>query len=178
MNAPDAAKAPAKATSKAPAETAKADEKAIPERKVQPLENPRMEEAEYKRTVMVATAHPGTQPADLLQPEYWAHVSTRLKPWDEVHVRADDGTWYAKVLVTESGRTYARTHILESHNLTSQDVAMSQQKMYIGDYEVMHRGEHSKWSVVRKSDRSVVHEFEETQGGAVNWANERIKADR
>lgn len=166
-------KAAEKLAAKAPAEAP-----AKPERKVQPLENGRMEEAEFKRTVMVATAHPGTLPDDLLKPEYWAYVSNRLKPWDEIVVRADDGTWLAKYVVTEAGRTYARVHMMEQHNLSTRDVALSATRLVIGEYEVLHRGEHQKWSVVRTNDRAVVHEFEETQGGAVNWANERIKADR
>ena len=175
------AAAGSKAGSKAPtADSPKPPkiEKVI-ERKVQPLANDRLEEAEYRRNVLVATAHVGTVPADLLKPEYWAYVSPRLKPWDEIHVRADDGTWYAKYLVTEAGRTFARTHMLENHNLTSRDVALSQAPIIIGGaYEVKYRGEHNKWSVVRTTDASVMHEFEETQGGAVNWANERLKADR
>lgn len=166
-------KAAEKPAAKAPAETP-----TKPERKVQPLENGRMEEAQYRRNFLDATAHPGTLPGDLLKPEYWAYVSNRLKPWDEITVRADDGTWLAKYVVTESGRTYARVHMMEQHNLSTRDVALSATRLVIGDYEVLHRGEHQKWSVVRTNDRAVVHEFEETQGGAVNWANERIKADR
>jgi len=161
-----------------PADKGHAEGPAKPERKVQPLENQRMEEADFKRTVMVATAHQGTMPEDLLKPEYWAYVSGRLKPWDEIVVRADDGTWLAKYLITEAGRTYARAHMMEQHNLSTRDVALSANRLVIGEYEVLHRGEHQKWSVVRTNDRAVVHEFEETQGGAVNWATERIKADR
>lgn len=145
------------------------------DRKVEQLNPTRMTEAEYQRSIYVCTAHANTRPTDLLDPAYWAHVSAKLKPWDHLEVRANDATWYAEYIVLEAGRTWAKVHMLNHTSLTSQDVAASQASA-LTPYLVVHRGEHSKWSVVRKVDHEVVHEGEATQGGAVDWLNERLKA--
>ena len=64
------------------------------DRKVEQLSPTRMTEAEYRRTVYVATAHANTNPEDLLAREYWSHVAEKLKPWDHIEVRANDGGFY------------------------------------------------------------------------------------
>lgn len=155
-------------------EATKAAEQEV-ERKVEQLNPTRMKEGQYERTHWVATAHANTQPEDLLKPEYFSHVAAKLRPWDKIEARADDGTWYAEFLVLESGRNWARVVMLTKHNLTSADVAQSQAQA-MSKLEIVYRGPHSKWSVIRKADNEVLHEGEETQGGAVNWANERLKA--
>lgn len=176
---------PPKATTKAPDQPnalpahegpqAPAAVQAEPERKVQQLNPSRMEGAEYQRNVWVMTAHENTTPSDLTDRAYWAHVAGKLKPWDRIEARANDGTWYAEFLVLEAGRTWAKVHMLHCASLTSADVAMSQATAMM-PYEVKFRGPHCKWSVIRKSDHEVVHEFEETQGSAIDWLNNRMKA--
>ena len=145
------------------------------ERKVEQLNHARMEEAAYTQTVYFAKAHPNTRPHDLLEPAYWAHVAVRFKPWSEIKVVADDGSWFAHYLVLEAGRTWARVAMLSTISLTSADVSVSQASA-MTPYSVIYRGEHSKWSVVRKADKEVIHEGEGTQGGAIDWLNERLKA--
>ena len=144
-------------------------------RKVEQLNPTRMKEADFERQTYFAKAHENTRPEDLLSRSYWSHVATRLKPWDKVEVVADDGTWWAEFLVLEAGRTWAKVEMLRHKSLTSSDVSESQATAML-PYEVVHRGTDSKWSVIRKSDRAVMHEGEETQGGAIDWLNERLKA--
>lgn len=152
-------------------------QKAAPseDRKVEQLNPTRMKEAEFERQTYFAKAHENTHPEDLLDRAYWAHVATRLKPWDKVEVVANDGTWWAEFLVLEAGRTWAKVEMLRHKSLTASDVSASQATA-MTPYEVVHRGTDSKWSVIRKSDRAVMHEGEETQGGAIDWLNDRLKA--
>ena len=145
------------------------------QRKVEQLNPIRMKEGQYERTVWVITAHENTDPADLIDPAYWSHVAAKLRPWDRIEARANDGTWYAELLVMEAGRNWARAVLLNSASLTTSDVAISQANG-LSPYEVAYRGPHDKWSVIRKIDREVIHDGEQTQGGAVNWLNERMKA--
>ena len=170
-----------KAAAKAPAvdavATAAAADIAKPARKAEQLQPIRMKPAEFARTVYVATAHANTIPEDLCKPEYWAHVASSLKPWDRLEVRADDGTWYAEGLVLEVGRGWSRCHLLKVENLSSIDVAQTQ-AIQLAGYEIQYRGEFSRWSVIRKSDRAVVREELGTQGSALDWVHERLKADR
>ena len=145
------------------------------ERKVEQINPVRMEEAQFTQTIYFAKAHANTRPTDLLEPAYWAHVAAKLKPWSEIKVVADDGSWWAHYIVLEAGRTWARVHMLMTTSLTSADVSASQAAA-MAPYEVCYRGEHMKWSVVRKADHEVVHEGEGTQGGAIDWLTERLKA--
>lgn len=126
----------------------------IPERKIQPITHTDLKESEFVRPFYCATVPFGTQPNDLLSPEYWAHVANQLKPWARIEARAVDGTWFAEYVVLDVGRTWAKLHMLNQHNLTTPDVALSQANA-MSPYEVKWRGPIAKWSVVRKSDSAV-----------------------
>ena len=173
----------AEAKTKAPAPTATAVEKAIePERKIQQLEPVRMQDAEFKRLEKVCVAQPNTLPDDLLRQDYWAHVAPTLMPWTRIEARADDATWMADLVVLEAGRNWANVRMLHVYYFTDVDMAKTNaaiQAEYAGlPYEVKYRGEHSKWSVLRKSDQAVMHEEEGTKAGADFWMRERVKADK
>lgn len=140
------------------------------------LDAARFKGAEFQRAQWVVTAHAHNQPEDLLRPDYWAHVAARLGPWHHIEARANDGSWYAEYLVLEAGRAWARVHMLHSWRLTTADVALSQAAR-MSPYEIVFRGPDGLWSVVRKSDRAIVHQNEQTEGGALDWVNERLKAD-
>jgi len=159
------------------AETKEADKAATtetPARRVQPVDRARMRECEFQRTVYTATAFENTDPKDLLDPEYWTHVAEQFKPFDKVEVRADDGSWYAELLVLETSRRWTRMHMLSKHNLTTGDVSLSQSKLQ--EYAVEFKGPHKKHCVIRLSDQEIIHEGEETKGGAHTWLAGRIKA--
>lgn len=147
-----------------------------PERHVEQLNPIRMKGAEFLRVDAVAIAHANTLPADLLKPDYWAHVAKELRPRAHVEVWADDGSWYAEVLVREVGRAYCRVHLKTVINFDEQNAAQSK-AIEFGGYRVVHRGEFAQWSVIRLSDNQVMREELGTQGAAVDWVNERIKAD-
>ena len=35
----------------------------------------------------------------ILHPDFWGHIAAKLRPYDEIKVRCDDGTFYAQLLV-------------------------------------------------------------------------------
>lgn len=115
----------------------------------------------------------GVGPEELLVPAFWAHHAAKLRPWDEIRARAEDGTWIASYLVLDSSRTWTKVHQLSMHRLTTADVSMTQASQdqvqaYIEEHSVTYRGPH-KWSVVRKSDRAVLLEGKEQKDEAVAW---------
>ena len=147
------------------------------ERKVTPMDEMRFKGAEYAREQWLVTAHENTTPKDLLEPSYWAHVATKLRPRARIEAWANDGTWLAEYVVLEAGRNWAKLHLLSVHHLTTADVAQTQADL-LSAYEVTFRGGHCLWSVIRKIDREVVHEGEQTMDGAVAWLKERLKAEK
>lgn len=138
----------------------------------------RFKEAEFQRTLWVCTTNENTQPDDLLATEYWAHVAAKLKPYDRIEARANDGAWFAELLVLEAGRNWARMHMLAAWKLTTSDVAQSQSapKSPYADFRVENMGPHAKWCVIRRSDNQKIHEGAENQDAAKRWLDERIKA--
>lgn len=145
------------------------------DRKVRQIEAPRFAGLEYGREAWLATAFADTTPQDLLEPSYWSHVSMKMRPRARVEAWADDGTWMAEYVVLDCGRNWAKLHLLAVHYLTTADVAATAADA-MSPYEVTYRGPHSKWSVVRKADRVVMHEGSETMMAATTWLQERMKA--
>ena len=143
-------------------------------KRVQELNPSRMKECEFERTVYTCTTHENTSPEDLLKPEYWTNVAEKFKPFDKVEARADDGSWYAELLVLETSRRWTRMHMLAAHNLTTQDVSLTQSKLQ--EFAVEFKGPHRKHCVIRISDQEIIHEGESTKAGAHLWLAERIKA--
>ena len=147
-------------------------QKPVVERKVEQLGAQNIKPAEFIRAQHAATIPIGTNAEDLLDPAYWAHVASQLKPWDRIEARAVDGTWFAEYLVLDVGRTFAQIHLLSKHNLTSQDVALTK----INDmspFEIRWRGPRL-WSVVRKADDAVMAEGM-TKDAAIEWITKSMK---
>jgi len=146
------------------------------ERKVRQLEPARFKQAEYERTAYVVTAFENTDPEDLLNPAYWAHVAAKLKAWDRIEARANDGTWLAEYLVLGVDRAWAKLAMLNKWALTTPDVSLSQDAK--SAYEVYWNGPADKWSVKRTSDQEKQASGFNTKGEAQTWVTERLKADR
>lgn len=151
------------------------DVQAEPTKLVRAMESSRFRECDYERTVYVATAFEDTTAEDMLKPEYWVHVASKLKPWDRIEARANDGTWWAEFMVLETGRAFARVTMMRQINLTTTDVAQSQNSALI-EYQVLWRGPHCKWSVIRNSDKQVLHEGNGSRDGAETWLKNHLVA--
>ena len=137
-----------------------------------------IQEAEFAFTVHAAYIPKEFTPEQLVEPGFWAVHATRFKAFDEVRARAEDGTWMARLLVLETGRTWVRMKQLEFHNLGTQDEALTrvaqretedQRKLY----DVKHRGPRG-WSVVRKADSQVMHEGAQTKEAADGWLTQHL----
>lgn len=109
----------------------------------------------------------------LKDPAFWAHRAVKMKPMDEIRARAEDGTWMANLVVLDSSRTWVRVLVLGTYQLTTGDVALTQAsadevKALVEKHKIIHRGPH-KWSVIRESDRAVMHQGEAIKDGAIAW---------
>lgn len=105
----------------------------------------------------------GVTQEHLLEPAFWAHKASQLRPWDEIRARATDGTWVATYVVTDCSRTWARVRQLSFHRLTTGEVAETQAseqavKDFVGAHNVVFRGAQHKWSITRKADKAVIEE--------------------
>lgn len=131
----------------------------------------RFELVEYERQDWIVTAEIGTELSDLLDPGYWAHVSARMKPYDQIQVRVDDGCWLVNLLVLDCSRNWARVHVLSEHKLTTTDVSQSQADGYSVDW----KGPRLKFCVIRKSDNEAVRDGFADKEEAIRWMIEHEK---
>ena len=138
-----------------------------------------MQEAEYQYTTWAVVAPNGLAAKALLEPGFWALYATKMKPFDEIRARAEDGTWMARFVVLEAGRTWARLQQLEHHNLGTQDVSLTKANTQALEearkgFELKHRGPKG-WSVVRLSDKQVMHEGAQSKANAATWLEGHLK---
>lgn len=133
-------------------------------------------ERAYVSTQWDAEVQLGVTPQDALRPDFWAHQAVRLKPMDEVRVRARDGTWVGYYIVLDCSRTWAKLQQLSLHHLTTSDVAATQAseedvRAFIAKHEVKHRGPHG-WSILRRSDNAVIEQGIKIKDEALGWLDQ------
>lgn len=145
------------------------------------LDAGRMIAKEYDTVDYWVTVEEGITRKQMRDPAFWAHVASKLKPYFFIHLRCDDGSFYAKGIVLQVDRTWAVVHILEWHDLTTKDVAQTEAAaLEMGTaaeaFDVAYKGAHRKWCVIRKSSQEAVQEKLETKALAAFWLAEHLKS--
>lgn len=148
---------------------------AVPERKVQPIEESRIKSGDFVRAMYMGTAFENTEPTDLLKPEYWAHYAQKLRLRDRIEMWANDGSWVADVVVLGATKNSADVRVLRVDYLDPINPDTANQSM-LKSYDVRYRGIHSQWSVIRIADNAVVHEGEGSRTAADTWLANHLKA--
>ena len=130
----------------------------------------RIDQAEFRRNLWVATAPFGTTIEQVRDESFFSHVAAKLKPYDHIEVRTDSGEWIAELLVTEAGRNWTRTYLLSHHRLTTSDIARTMSNPTL---EVTWKGPHLLFCVIRKSDSAILQDKMPTEEGARAWIRNR-----
>ena len=127
--------------------------------------------AEYAREIWCVTVQQGVTLNDLKRPEVWANVAAKLKPWTILEVRAEDGTYFAWLVVLAAERTWAKVDVLLEKKLTTTDVSKTQASGVEG-YTYQWKGAKLRHCIVRESDGEVVHSEAPTKPDALHWLEE------
>ena len=91
---------PAKKGNDEPVAEKRAPEPVVAKRKVEPQAEMHFHEHGIKQIQCDAIAKLGVEPADVLEPEYWSHVTQRsLQPWAKISIWREDRAWYGELLV-------------------------------------------------------------------------------
>lgn len=155
----------------------------------------RLKESQYERRVWSASPQHGTPFEKLLDPNYWAHVAPKLKPWDRIEVQPDGIGYFAELLVVDADRLWAKVKVIRYVDFTSKPaVDPSQPALDLGDetpaeldhedpeesdnvddnYLVEFKGS-NKWSVIRKADGEVLKSGYPNKGGANKWLRTHLR---
>lgn len=148
----------------APASPATAKVLELPPRKVGMIVPNRVQLAEQGRNIHLVTVPSGQTPQDFLEPSYWGMVAKSFQPYDHVEVRCDDRTFWGLYIVLACDRTWAKLEPMIEKSLPSADDGVVHP-----EFTIEWKGPHLKYSVIRLSDMSVVHEGEQERRGAVAW---------
>ena len=136
----------------------------------------RFVQAEQVRVAYCATAEAGVTFKQMLEPGYWAHEARKLKPYDIVECRSDDGTFWGLALVLEAGRNWAKLAQLQYVPLDTKDVAQTRTAQEgQAPYRIEFKGPVKKHVVIRNSDNAIVHEGEQRKTEAEAWLNDHLK---
>lgn len=148
------------------------------------LDASRFNLADQERNVYRIVTDAAVTRQQMLNPAFLGHVANKLRPYDELIILKDDGTLFARAVVTQCERTWARMHITDWHDLTTKDVSLS--KTEIEDhaktaqeseslYRVEYKGPVKKWCVIRNQDGAYVREKEDAKAAANLWLQEYLK---
>ena len=118
---------------------------------------------------------PGSLKDELENPDLWVNVAGKIEMGSEVRCLADDMSFVAYAICTFSQGSTAKLKVLEFHELD--EVDYKELAVEADDYEVKLRGPR-KWSIVKKSDGSIVKEDIATQLKAMQELEEYKKALR
>lgn len=134
------------------------------------LNTSRFSLAEYERNIFVVTPETGTSFEELQDPAYWAHVAAKLKPWDMIEVRAEDGSYWAQMLVQDASRLWAKVTVLKHVQLH----AVEQKSSEIDGHLVKFGGPVKKWTVVRLTDKAVLRDGM-SKADAEKWLADHLR---
>lgn len=114
------------------------------------LQPARCKPAEFIRSVFAITPEAGTPFEALLSPHYWAHVSQQFRPGCQLEIYPPEGTYYAKLLVRDCGRLFAKVAVLNKVELDA--VVVGDTQLDTSAYRASYGGPTSNWCVHRIVD--------------------------
>lgn len=135
------------------------------EHKISPLPGGRFGPAESMRNCHLANVPAGTPFEDVLSPEFWKNYSPQLRPFDHIEIRAEDGKYWADVLVTDVGHGFAIVETINHKELST----IKEDRVSILGFTAEWGGTVDKYRVIRDSDKVVMSKSHPSIDKAVSW---------
>lgn len=120
-----------------------------------------------RHNVFRVTPEIGTPLPALLEAGYWAHVSAKMRAGDRLEVLAEDGAYFAELLVRDAGNLYAKVGVLSYTEFGKEAVES------VPGYEIKWRGPSAKFGVLRGKD--VLKDGFVDKGEARVWLDDLVK---
>jgi len=137
---------------------------------------PDLSQAEYNRNRFLARPPEGTTLADILNPDFWAHVARQFRQGDLIEVYPKDGTFYAELFVAEC-RKVGMINVLRlvkiSYTPLTEEPQEKAKTESSNPYEIVYRGPDKKHTVTRRADKVIVSEGHATKQDALAWLEEQ-----
>jgi hypothetical protein len=107
--------------------------------------------AEHARNVWHVTAKVPFE--DVLKPEYWVHVASNLRAFDEIIINADDGSFHAVLLVS-----YVQGKVIKLVPLLHKELNEPEADAPLPEGYAIKWGGRAAWRVIRLSDGAVIQD--------------------
>ena len=133
----------------------------------------RFRAAEFWRNLFAVNPEYGTTIEDMLKEGYWAHVAAKLRPWDKIEVRAEDGSFYAELMVRDAGRNWAKVVLL---SLVKFEAVPDQELVIDQNFKVKWMGPHRKWAAIRMKDNMVLKDGMLDKPSVLKYIENHVKA--
>lgn len=104
----------------------------------------------------------------LLAPDYWSHVAFQLRPGYRIEVFAEDGSYWAMLIVRAAGKVDAVVAVLDHKTLVAEA-----DKTPDG-YDIKWRGPKAKFGILRRSDSALVQDGFALREDAENWLTSNL----
>lgn len=111
----------------------------------------RLQMAEHYFTPYAVVLPTGATLEEALKADYWAHVAEKLRQHDTIRLIPEDGSYFAEALVLAAGRGFAKLKLLRHVALEEEPGETVPEGL-----EVKWRGPHLRWSVIRRSDSTIL----------------------
>ena len=134
----------------------------------------RMKESSFMRNSWFISIPSGTEPEALLDPAYWANISTKFRATDIVEAATEDMTWFGRYIVIKADRLWAKLYQLELHDLVGAqaDMPLTEDQ----NHRIEWKGPVSKYTVIRISDSANIKDGFSTQLDAAQWLDSHLKS--
>ena len=127
----------------------------------------RMQLAEYQRQEWVCNVPPEITREDVLNPAFWSHMASLMKPYDHIEVRQEDGSWLSQLIVLQSDRLWAKVFEMRFVEFKTEALKIEAPTKH----KVEWKGPQHKWAVIRLSDSEMLKSGME-KDEAFRWMNE------
>jgi hypothetical protein len=106
----------------------------------------RFQLAEQTRAIYFVTVETHIKPEDVLNPDFWRHVASQLRPYDEIIVATDSCEWRMELLVCDVWHCGVRVVERSRVDMTAEEEGGND---VADDLRVKWRGPVNRWCVVR-----------------------------
>lgn len=134
----------------------------------------RIKGAEFARNIFRVVVPHGVKYEEILQPIFWAHVASQFAGGDKIEARAENGAWYAELLVLDSSRLHAKVGVL-NHVVFDETVdEATEPEAEVSPFSAEFKGPQRLWALIRRKDKEVVKEKFSSKEEANSWLSKNI----
>lgn len=100
------------------------------------------------------TAPHGSKFEDLLEPNFWAAVASKVQPWDVIVVKSEDHSFWGELIVLHKEKFSLQVGKLRYVEMDKLETKVAKEELELtADKYALEFDAKNKWKCIRKSDR-------------------------